>query len=937
MRMLASLAARFSGGTHPRAVSLAVFLGLVAGFVQGWNLSLAALFVLIILFDVRSRVALVCWAIGLGLSWLMAPVTFLLGRVVLDLTPVGKMLGELGDGRAAALFGWDRYTVVGGMLVGLAIAWPASSLLTRGVRRTRRMLQQARDLRARLAPDVGPAVIAFPRSRISRKARLADWLRGKTAIADETTRNRLFRRGGLPAAAALVAVTTAVVFWQVPRLTSGRLYLAIQSANQARLEAASFHLALWDGRLEIRDLRLADPTSLTHDRLRVAHLRADVDPTALLRGHLAVKHLDVTGVRTNVERHCAAAPLVATCAMQCVPAEPAVEFAAVEHSATGEGVETCLTNWQDVRSALAQLGGMLGHIQSLQEEFAPRTLPLSLLAIGQTDIVTLRAARSPLGRPAPTIAIASVRVEDLDPNWHLGNDATLHAEHLTSEPVAGSGAARLAIDAPNCGTRVLAEYATHLGNPRWTTRVDIKNLAVARQFTNSANYQTLAIDGGQLSLTGEGWADANGFEIPLKVDAHDLACHAVGERRLAGISAGLWAAGLARLGAFKAEAICHGTWHEPCLEIDAAQVAEEFRHQLLMAGQHELLATVDAQIQPRDGQGPMPGLAQSEPPRAAVAAAGTDRYATPPATPVAAAPLTNSAALAAAAPMAPETTVPSQPEVKVPVTEPLATTPVAPSNVAASGLPITTQTAAAGAAGSPTSATAPTQVVATSPAAQSPVTTNASGTPSTTTSTQQLTTTSVTSTALGNDLPVIEVGHPGPSIPAPPADESNPVVAAVGSPLNGPGPVDLTVGYDVTTEIWRSPTPQPAAAVAQTPYRQPVNVQPDREGPSDAELDKWVQQQERLEAQRERALAKQAPLQRPEANLESDLEDPAPQDAPSSPGLFARMKRYIGFGKDPAAGIEETPILPEEQVEEPARVARGQKELPADRGATKLR
>ena len=132
----ASVAARI-----PARSSLAVFLGLLAGFAQGWNLSLAALLVLVVLFDVRSRVALVCWAIGLGLSWVLAPATFLLGRAVLDLTPLGSWLGDF-EG-AAALLGWDRYTLVGGLLIGLALAWPASSLLTRGVRRSRRLLHHA--------------------------------------------------------------------------------------------------------------------------------------------------------------------------------------------------------------------------------------------------------------------------------------------------------------------------------------------------------------------------------------------------------------------------------------------------------------------------------------------------------------------------------------------------------------------------------------------------------------------------------------------------------------------------------------------------------------------------------------------------------------------------------------------------------------------------
>jgi hypothetical protein len=150
----------------------------------------------------------------------------------------------------------------------------------------------------------------------------------------------------------------------------------------------------------------------------------------------------------------------------------------------------------------------------------------------------------------------------------------------------------------------------------------------------------------------------------------------------------------------------------------------------------------------------------------------------------------------------------------------------------------------------------------------------------------------------------------------------------------------LTVGYDVSTELWQSPARQQAATVAQTPPppRAPINVQPDRDEPSGAELDQWVRQQEKFESQRADALAKQAPAKVPASDeFEAGTEDPSQEDPANRVGLLTRMKRSLGFGKEAATDPEAVQTSPDARLEEPARVARGRKEIRDDRGATKLR
>ncbi|MBL9122600.1 MAG: hypothetical protein JNG90_03140, partial [Planctomycetaceae bacterium] len=518
--------------------------------------------------------------------------------------------------------------------------------------------------------------------------------------------------------------------------------------------------------------------------------------------------------------------------------------------------------------------------------------------------------RSGLGRPLPTIAVASMRVEDLDPSWQLGNGATLQAENLSNEAGTGPAAARLAIDAPNCGMRLLAEYAPHLGRPRWTMRIDARNLSVARQLSNTTRQQALALDGGQVSLTGLGWADGDGFEMPLLIHGRDLACHAMGQHKLAGIRGDHWATGLARLGDFKIQAVCRGSWAAPRFEVDPSLAAEQFRQQLHLGGQQELLAQIDLQANPTTGREAMPWL---EP------AASTE--------------------IATANPAVETTMAASQPSLPTPPQSTPAPTNSAPSTPAPSQVATaptiepTTNGPTSASAGTPS--TAPLEVPAAIPAAPAAPATDVAAQSAGTTTAQAA---QAPHDAPRNDMPVIEVGRPGPAFPAGTtvAPETTPVVAAVGTPLQGPGPVDLTVGYDQSTELWHPPAP-PTEAIAVEPPRTPVSVPRANPQSGDAEFDEWNAEQEQLESRRERALA-QLP-----ANSDSLTSDETsttvielePQEA--KPSWFARMRGYFRRGKEPAAGGALEEQTPAHSFDPPEYIARGQRELPATGGTTKLR
>src|SRR5438105_6794562 len=140
-----SLLGAIRGGVHPREIGLAVFLGVLAGFVGGFNLTLAVVLLAVLVLRTPPKMFAQAWGVAAGLAWTLTPVTFRLGHFVLTGTPVGQWLAPHADGLWVALFDLDRYTLIGGACLAPIVALPTAwgiAVATRGVQQRLVALQE---------------------------------------------------------------------------------------------------------------------------------------------------------------------------------------------------------------------------------------------------------------------------------------------------------------------------------------------------------------------------------------------------------------------------------------------------------------------------------------------------------------------------------------------------------------------------------------------------------------------------------------------------------------------------------------------------------------------------------------------------------------------------------------------------------------------------
>lgn len=577
-----ALLASLHGGRGPHHAAMAVAFGIVAGFVTGWNLSLALVLLLAALFNVRTKIFAIAWGAGLAVASLVSGATYRAGQLLLDGTPLGATIGAFGDSVWVAMFDWDCYTLAGGGAIGLALAVAAAKL-----------------------------VVAFS----------PPW-----EDAQAPGQGLLRPYWYLPVGCGLLVFALAP--WQLgPLLAKRELLRQLAAVNGAPVEARDVRLSLWTGELEIEGLQFVDPARLDRDCVRIGLATTRVNPGALLRGRLAADKLTLSNLRVDVARRRAVpSPLSRTVAKPSYTQPAQASFTARKEEVEVDGY---LRDWPLVRERLAWLGRLVAGLDALAAyDAAGGSWP------GQT-----RRSRSELARPQPRVRIESVRAEELPHLWGLGRTSVLEIAGLTSHPSPEERPTRVEIMAPEFTAEIFAEFKLQKRQERHKVRFAAYDCQLTDWVEPASAHQAVVISGGKLDLQGEGWMTGKRLEMHLQLESKPLDVRVASHDRLAGVAGTIWDRGLRRLGGLRLEAKLAGPWTAPVLSVNAERLVAQFKHQLRAASEHELVAAIaeqlahpDAPMSPGDEQvavdGVPPGADQVEAEPASAAGEGGSEFCT---------------------------------------------------------------------------------------------------------------------------------------------------------------------------------------------------------------------------------------------------------------------------------------------------------------------
>jgi uncharacterized protein (DUF2062 family) len=296
-----TLGSLLRGSSAPIQLLLACVMGALIGFVPGAADHIPLVVVLalaLVVLNANLGIALVVAGVAKLACLALMPISFKLGRMLIDGDATRPFFVWAVDAPVLALMDLDVYAVTGGLALGVGLGLALGVLLVGfvgGLRRKFAGLEANSEKYKQLTSKTS--------------VRFLVWLLLGSGHGKKTYGDMLGKRFGSPVRLVGVVILGLVAagVWFAPALVGGELLASatrtgLESVHGATVDVGGVSLDIAGGHLAIEGLALADPEDLGKDLFRAARLEADGSMKDLLRGRMALDRLVLVDGRHDVER-----------------------------------------------------------------------------------------------------------------------------------------------------------------------------------------------------------------------------------------------------------------------------------------------------------------------------------------------------------------------------------------------------------------------------------------------------------------------------------------------------------------------------------------------------------------------------------------------------------------------------------------------------------
>ena len=285
------------GNATPAQLMLATCFGSLLGFMPGTQAMgmIIVLLLLLIIFNANIWITGLAGLLAKAISIPLMPLTFGLGRALLD----GPMVGvfqPLINAPITALLGLEYYVVTGGLIMGLGIGLITGNLLVRGVKGYRQKMAQLQE---------GSEVYAKWSGK--RSVKILTWLimgSGSKQGYDElvNAKGKAIRWIGVVGTAMFVVLVMLIRMFFTDEIVTNYLIASLEKTNGATVDIANAQFDLTEGRMTIDKLAMADPNALETDLLRVEKITINISASDLLRKRLTMDQVTLIDASSGLKR-----------------------------------------------------------------------------------------------------------------------------------------------------------------------------------------------------------------------------------------------------------------------------------------------------------------------------------------------------------------------------------------------------------------------------------------------------------------------------------------------------------------------------------------------------------------------------------------------------------------------------------------------------------
>ena len=524
--VLRSIGKVIRGKATPGQMMAACILGAMLGFIPGVSRApglLAALLLVLLVTNASLPLALLTWPVAKLASWLLMPLSFQMGRVLLD-GPTQGLFKSLVNMPVVALFGLEHYVVAGGQVIGLLLGYVIGLLVNRGVKRIRTAMagvEAGSDAYQKMAGKWWVSLLAWA---------LVGGRHGKLTWAELSTRTggNPIRWWGAGIAVVLVGALFALQAVLAGPLVGRSLKGALERVNGATVDVGSASIDLAAGKLLVTDLAVADATALDKDVFRAGRIEADLAGQDLLRKRLRLDKLVFSDAHSGLPRSSPGSRVGPE------PEEPEVDRP--EGSKTIEDYVKTAEVWrerlQQVRRVLdglsgedepkegGEAGGEGAGGEGAVNETLGQRLERQAELLGYANVTA-----DHLVEGSPTFAITELIADGVTVEALPGETLDVRAEHLSTQPWLEQGAPKVTVKSRSGKLLAdvgLAAMASQPGSNQ--VKFHYKGMEVDRIAGDLDVGGKPPLQGGTMDVSLDGsWSGGRvgWIDLPLQVALHD--------------------------------------------------------------------------------------------------------------------------------------------------------------------------------------------------------------------------------------------------------------------------------------------------------------------------------------------------------------------------------------------------------------------------------
>lgn len=499
------------GKATPFQLAAGCALGAALGFVPGFSTAPGLTVVLIFLLVIINANLFLATIVGMAaklVSWALLPLSFALGRLLLD-GPLSGLFQSIINAPILALLGVENYATTGGFVLGLLFGGIIALFAIRGITRFRLRMADASSNSAR-----------YQKWNNKPWVRWAVFILAGGGLKDPDYAALAAKKIGNPVRPLGIAfVTVSTVFLVIgfqffaPTIIKTVLLSGLEKANGATVELESADINLSAGKITMVGLAITDPQNLSTNLFVANHIAADISGADLLRKRLAIDNLIVDGARLSEPRRIPG---------RIISAPPDPESDSRWDLPDSGTLEDYVNNAKVWRERLAQLKGWLDRLHG----GATKNDDASAMDSWSERLQRIAAERgysqvnaNHLITDSPSLLISNLLADQVKAAWLPGETLSVSAQNLSTQPRLVSAPAVITINS----SRETVHLALQAGQ---TTQLKAHYRGISADDIGASlkrGDSPSPLSGGTVDVAFSGTYSASDGTIdwPLKVTLHD--------------------------------------------------------------------------------------------------------------------------------------------------------------------------------------------------------------------------------------------------------------------------------------------------------------------------------------------------------------------------------------------------------------------------------